>query len=180
VRPAFTSVGHLVAASFGLAFVVANSTSLPAGVRVVVCVVAAVAAAVVLAGFLRTSRGRPAGTAVAGFTRGFWAVVAVEVVALFGGLAVLRTVEPAAALGWIALVVGLHFVPLSRLWVDGRTQLLGIAVAMTVLGLVGLGLAFGTHRPTVVALVSGVGSGVVLLGWTCAAAVRTLAADGSG
>ena len=92
---------------------------------------------------------------------------------LFGGLAVLTRIEPAAALGWIALVVGLHFIPLSRLWPEGRRQILSIGVVMTALGLVGLALAFATHEQSLVALVSGVGSGAVLLGSSLTSALRT-------
>lgn len=93
---------------------------------------------------------------------------------LFGGLAILRLIEPAAALGWIALVVGGHFFPLSRLWAPGRAQLTAIAIAMTLLGIAGLTLAFATHNADAVALVSGVGSGVVLLVAGLVAAVRTM------
>lgn len=97
-----------------------------------------------------------------------------EAIALFVGLALLRTVEPAAALGWTALVVGVHFFPLARLFPEGRAQLTSIATLMTVLGVVGLVLAFTTHDAGLIAVVSGVGSGVVLLGWSLRQAIDTL------
>lgn len=166
----------MIGASFGLAFVVANTSPLGPVLRGVVCVLAGAAFAVVLGAFARTvsaERRSESRQPVVGFDRRYWMVVAVEVVALFGGLAVLSRVEPAAALGWIALVVGLHFIPLSRLWAPGRRQILSIGVAMTALGVIGLVLAFATHQQSPVALVSGVGSGAVLLGSTLASALRT-------
>jgi hypothetical protein len=171
-----TYVGHVIGASFGLVFVVVNSSSMGSALRGVVCALAGAAFAAVLAAFARTvgaerrseTRGGPFG-----FDRRYWLIVAVEAVALFGGLAVLTRIEPAAAIGWIALVVGVHFIPLSRLWPEGRRQILAIGVAMTALGIVGLVLAFATHEQSLVALVSGVGSGAVLLGTSLTSALRT-------
>lgn len=176
-----THVGHIIGASFGMVFVLVNAAGLPSAFAVPLRIAAVAVFAVVLVAFFRTVRDvRDVQTAgqprPVGFTRFYWAVVAIEVVALFGGLAVLRQVEPAAALGWIALVVGVHFFPLARLWEDGRTQLTSIATAMTVLGVVGLVLAFTVHDAVLVAVVSGVGSGVVLLGWPLMRAVGTLSA----
>jgi hypothetical protein len=177
-----TFVGHLIGASFGLVFVLVNAAGLPAVLGVALRITAVAAFAVVLAGFLHTVRDlRAAGGAPpAGFTRFFWLVVLIEAVALVGGLAVIRQVEPAAALGWIALVVGLHFFPLARLWPEGRRQLQAIATAMTALGVIGLVLAFTTRDAVLVAVVSGVGSGLVLLGWSLVQAVETLAGRRSG
>jgi hypothetical protein len=166
----------VIGASFGLVFVILNSSPLGSVLRAGVCALAGAAFAVVVAAFARTvaaERRSENRHAVVGFDRRYWLIVAVEVVALFGGLAVLARVEPAAALGWIALVVGVHFVPLSRLWAPGRRQILAIGVAMTALGVVGLVLAFTTHREALVALVSGLGSGAVLLGSTLTSAMRT-------
>lgn len=177
-----TFIGHVIGASFGTVFVLVNSSGLPTGVAIVLRILAVVAFTVVLLGFVRTVRElRAAGQpAPVGFTRFYWTVVALEAIALFGGLAVLRPIEPAAALGWIALVVGVHFVPLARLWREGRTQLLWIAVIMTALGLLGLILAFSVHDAVLVAVVSGVGSGAVLLGWSLVQAFRTLSERPTG
>jgi len=166
----------VIGASFGLVFVLVNSSPLAPLARGVVCALAGTAFAVVLAAFARTvaaERRSETRDPVVGFDRRYWLVVTVEVVALFGGLAVLARVEPAAALGWIALVVGVHFVPLSRLWAPGRRQILLIGVAITVLGVAGLVLALATHRESLVALVSGLGSGAVLLGSTLTSALST-------
>ena len=171
-----TFIGHVIGGSFGVAFVLANSASLPPTLATVLRVLALGAFVVVVVAFYSTARVlRVAGRAhPAGFTRFYWLVVAIEAIALFGGLAVLRQLEPAAALGWIALVVGVHFFPLATLWPEGRTQLRSIAVAMTALGVVGLLLAFTVHDAAPVAMVSGVGSGVVLLGWSLRQAIGTL------
>jgi hypothetical protein len=174
-RQAPTYVGHVVGASLGLVFVVVNSSPVGPVLRGVACALAGAAFAVVLAAFARTvaaerrsqRRGEPVG-----FGRRYRLIVAVEVVALFGGLAVLARIEPAAALGWVALVVGVHLLPLSRLWSEGR-QILSTGVAMTALGVIGLVLAFATQDQSLVAVVSGVGSGAVLLGTALVSASRT-------
>jgi len=174
-RQAPTYIGHVVGASLGLVFVVVNSSSLGPVLRGVACALAAAAFAVVLAAFARTvgaeRRSQRRGDPV-GFDRRYRLIVAGEVVALFGGLAVLTRIEPAAALGWITLVVGVHLIPLSRLWAEGR-QILCIGVAMTVLGVIGLVLAFATQDQSLVAVVCGLGSGAVLLGTTLVPASRT-------
>ncbi len=171
-----TFVGHLIGASFGLVFVLVNATGLPVVLATTLRAAAVAAFVVVVLGFLRTAQDlRRAGRArPAGFTRFYWFVVLIEALALFGGLAVLRQVEPAAALGWIALVVGVHFFPLARLWPEGRRQLVAIATAMTALGVIGLVLAFSTRDAGLVGVVSGVGSGLVLLGWSLVQSVGTL------
>ena len=178
-EPPPTYVGHVIAASFGLVFVVLNSSGLDTALRLLICICAVVASAVVLAAFVRTAHAVSRQTSredVVGFTGRFWLIVAIEAAALFGGLAVINATEPAAALGWIPVVVGLHFIPLSRLWPAGRAELLFVGLAMTLLWSVGLVIAFSTHRSPMVLIVSGVSSGVVLLGSTLVSAVATLSA----
>jgi len=177
-----TYIGHVIGASFGLVFVLVNSAPLVSAVRVVVCTLAVVTFFVVVAGFVTTLRttGREDNRTVVGFTGRYWIIVGVEAVLLFGGLAIVRLIEPAAALGWIALVVGVHFFPLSRLWATGRSQLTAIAIAMTLLGVAGLSLALATHSADAVGLLSGVGSGVVLLLAGLVAAVRTMTRRATG
>ncbi len=172
-----TTIGHVVAASFGLVFVLVNSAPLLPTLRIVVCIAAIVMFLVSVAGFVTSLRATSHDRSVAlgAFSKRYWVIVGVEVVLLFGGLPILRQIEPAASLGWIALVVGVHFFPLARLWPLGRVQLTMIAIAMTVLGVVGLILAFTTHNADLVALLSGVGSGIVLLGTAFVVALRTLA-----
>ncbi|KAA9143522.1 hypothetical protein F6B41_20790 [Microbacterium lushaniae] len=177
-KPPITStfIGHVIGSSFGLVFVLINSAPLMPALRVGVCLLAVVVFLTVVGGFVATLRTRRGGVddGAGGFTGRFWIVVVVEAVLLVGGLAVVRMIEPAAALGWIALVVGVHFFPVSRLWAPGRVQIMAIAIAMTTLGVVGLILAFATHDADAVDVVSGVGSGVVLLGVAFVVALRTL------
>ena len=58
---------------------------------------------------LRT--GRPAGASRPGFGRAYWAVVAIEIVLIFGGRAVIvgPLHTPADLAPWLSLVVGVHF-----------------------------------------------------------------------
>jgi hypothetical protein len=91
-------------------------------------------------------------------------IVAIEVVALFGGLAVVNKVEPSATTPWIALVVGLHFVAFSIWWLRGQREMLAIGLLMVALAVVGGILAFTQDDRPLVALISGFGSGLVLLG----------------
>jgi hypothetical protein len=160
-----TYIGHVIGSTFGLVFVLVNSAPLPSAFRVGLCALAVAMFLVVVAGFITTLRtaDREEDDSVVGFTARFWIIVGVEAVLLFGGLAIVRPIEPAAALGWIALVVGAHFFPLSRLWAPGRAQIMAIAIAMTSLGVAGLTVAFTTHNQDAVALLAGVGSGIVLL-----------------
>lgn len=178
-----TNIGHVIGSSFGLVFVLVNSAPFASGLRIAACILAVAVFLVILAAFGRTDRMTrkhgptrdETGGTVIGFPVRYWIIVGVEATFLFGGLAIIQQFEPAATLGWIALVVGVHFFPLSRLWASGRAQITRIAFAMTALGIVGLVLAFTTHNADVVAVVSGVGSGIVLLGTAFIVAVRTLA-----
>lgn len=172
-----TMVGHLIASVFGLVFVLVNGGILPTVLRVAVDVAAIAALGVVACAIVITERARrrTGGERYGGFPPRFWAVVAIEAVVLFGGLQIIQRVEPAANLGWIALVVGAHFFPLSRIFLHGRQQFIGIGTAMCVLGIAGLAVAFTTHDYDLVALIAGLGSGVTLLGTSVANAARTLA-----
>lgn len=172
-----TTTGHVIGASSGLVFVLVNSAPLLSALRIVICIAAVAMFFFIVAGFVTTRRATPRGEAqdtAVSFTGRYWAIVGVEAVLLFGGLAIMRLIEPAAILGWIALVVGVHFFPLSRLWTLGRAQITTIAIAMTALGVAGLILAFTTHNADAVELLSGVGSGIVLLGMAFVVALRTL------
>jgi hypothetical protein len=172
-----TTTGHVIGASSGLVFVLVNSAPLLPALRIVVCIAAVGMFFFIVAGLVATRHASPrskAQDAALGFTERYMVIVGVEAVLLFGGLAIMRLIEPAAILGWIALVVGVHFFPLSRLWTLGRAQITTIAIAMTALGVAGLILAFTTHNADAVELLSGVGSGTLLLGTAFVVALRTL------
>ncbi|MFF2277848.1 hypothetical protein [Agromyces sp. NPDC058126] len=173
--------GHLIGASFGAVFVSVNSGLLGQPLQLIATVLAVLAATVVLAGFVATVRRgqRPPERDRARSHLAFWVIVAIEAVLLFGGLAVLNRVEPAANVAWIALVVGLHFLAFARWWVRGQRELIVIGAVMTALGVVGMVLAVTTHDAPLVQLIAGVGSGLVLLGTSTATALRVLAGRGA-
>lgn len=89
---------------------------------------------------------------------GTWLVVALESLTLFGGLAVLNNWRPSGNVAWIAVVVGIHFFALARLWTSGSFEITVIA--------------FTADSRDAIALVSGVGSGAVLLTSSLSAIVR--------
>ncbi|WP_254909615.1 hypothetical protein [Micromonospora sp. NBS 11-29] len=168
-------IGSLVAISFGTVFVLVNSGGLPAPWPLVLRVAGLLVAALLLVGLVRAAR-REAPAAGAGEAAGFmdrryWIVVALEAVALFGGLAVINNVldRPAVAVAWVAVVVGVHFFGLAAVWRMPRYHWLG--AVMTALGVAGfLTHAFGGDAAAV-GLVSGVGCGAALFA-TVALALR--------
>ncbi|MEO6471775.1 MAG: hypothetical protein ABIR57_07770 [Aeromicrobium sp.] len=171
------TAGHVIGGSFGMAFVIANTPSLPQMLRTIL-IVAAVATMVLTV--VCFGRGISNGTVVRpengneSFGRRYWGVVLIEAVALFGGLALLNRWEPSANVAWIALVVGIHFFALAKLWVSGSQEIALIAFAMTALGVIGLAIAFSSDSRDAVAVVAGVGSGAVLLSSSLAGSIRSL------
>lgn len=171
------TVGHVIGGSFGMAFIIANSGPMPMAIRVVFIAGAVTAMALTLIAFGRAaangSLAQPDRTGER-FNRQYWVIVAIEVVALFGGMAVLNRWQPTAIVGWIALVVGLHFFWLARIWSSGAREITLVATGLAVLGAAGLTIAFTTGSLGAVALISGVGSGVVLLASSLTGAVKSL------
>ncbi|NUP60852.1 MAG: hypothetical protein HOW71_01600 [Nonomuraea sp.] len=157
--------GLLVGAVFGAVFVVVNAQSPLNGVTATLLRAAAgvAAAAVIVLWFVAARRERPAvsGRGVM-FGRGYLAVVAAEVVLLFGGLRVLAALgrPEEGNVAWVAFVVGVHFVALAPIWKDWSVAVPG--VALTLLGAGGLALA-STAAVAWVPIVSGVLPGFVLL-----------------
>ncbi|MDQ3158097.1 MAG: hypothetical protein M3Q98_15495 [Actinomycetota bacterium] len=167
----------MIGGSFGMAFIIANSMPMPTGIRVVFVAAAVAVMALTLIAFGRAasdgSLAQPDRTGER-FDRQYWIILAIEVVALFGGMAVLNQWQPTAIVGWIAFVVGLHFFWLARLWSSGAREISLVAIGLTVLGAAGLTIAFTTGSLDAVALISGVGSGVVLLASSLTGAVNSL------
>lgn len=93
---------------------------------------------------------------------GYRWVVVVEFAVLFVGFQVMRLLDapPEAGVAWVALVVGVHFLALARVWRERSVLVPG--VALSALGALGLGLAT-TSSAEWVPFVSGVLSGAVLL-----------------
>jgi hypothetical protein len=164
-RSAGIVVGSMVAITFGTVFVLVNSGGLPAPWPLVIRAVGLLVAALLIVGLVLVVRtAPPAARAPASdyVDRRYWLILALEAVALFGGLAVINSVlhRTAVSVGWVALVVGVHFFGLAWIWRMPLYHWLG--AAMTVLGLAGfLIYALGGNAATV-GLVTGVGSGAAL------------------
>ncbi|MFG2876547.1 hypothetical protein ACGFYU_16410 [Streptomyces sp. NPDC048337] len=158
---------RLIGAIFGLVFVQANAGALPPAAAVPLRVLG-IAAFIGL--FIALRRARvPEGAAAGGttprtFGRGYRYVVAAEVLLLAAGLFVIARLlhSPQAAVGWIALVVGLHFFGLAAVWRMASVRL--PAAAMSACGAAGLALAACGAPPAVIAVVAGIVPGAVLFG----------------
>ncbi|GGQ07325.1 hypothetical protein GCM10010140_41940 [Streptosporangium pseudovulgare] len=173
----------MVGAVFGAVFVVVNAgspldTVTATLLRVVAC---AAAASVMVMWFLtaRRERSAPEEARRNMFSRGYLAVVAAEAILLFGGLRALAALghPEQANVAWVAFVVGVHFIALAPVWKDRSIAVPG--AVLTLLGVAGLVLA-ATAAVAWVPLVSGVLSGVVLLGGAVTFGWRAMAARTTG
>ncbi|MFE6836984.1 hypothetical protein ACFVFI_19405 [Streptomyces sp. NPDC057705] len=158
--------GGLIGAGFGVFFVQANAGALPQAAALPLRLLA-IAAFVRLFIALRRSRVPAAtvdGAAPRRFGRGYLLVVAAEVAVIAAGLFAINRLlhAPQATVGWIALVVGLHFFGLAALWRMPSLRLL--AAAMSACGTAGLVLAAFDCPAAVIAVVAGITPGVLLLG----------------
>lgn len=166
-RPLF---GSMIGVVFGVVFFVANAG--PFGTPGALIVrVAGIAIGIALLIRIIQLRKRVTVTPDAlGFGRGYWFVVLGEVVLLFAGVLLINRVldHPEAAVAWVAVVVGVHFIVLARIWREALFTALG--AVMTALGVIGIVLAITTDSAVAVAAVAGLGSGLALF----AAASRPL------
>jgi hypothetical protein len=162
------NIGVLVGGSFGLVYVLVNSGALgtPAGPVLQVAGVLAFVALVVL-----TFRSRGAGPGERPhFDRRYWLVVLGEVAAIVLGSQVLNALG-LPPLPWVTVVVGLHLLPLARMW---QAPILGWAGAvLALLGVAGLVAAVAGGSAAVVALLAGVLPGVFMLGGLLWGATRS-------
>jgi hypothetical protein len=154
---------------FGLLYVLANTGALPTVAAGALRALAAMAfLAILIALRPDRSRGSSPGSSddVNPFGRGYWLVVAAEVVALFGGLALLRGPlgHPQGGVAWVSFVVGAHFFALAAVFHARFFHLLGGVVTACGVGLV---LVFSGAPQASIDMVSGVVPGAVLLafGW---------------
>lgn len=168
-------VGDLVGAVFGTLFVVLNAGLLGPVGHLVAALSALGCAATVVAAWVRRRRATGAPGAFP-LTRSYRVIVAIEVVALFGGTTVLGRVAPQLSVPWVVLVVGVHFLALARWWRPGARPFLGLGAVLTLLALAGgtVGVLSGAASAPLAAFVAGVGAGVVMLGGTTPRAVRAL------
>jgi hypothetical protein len=158
--------GGLIAVIFGLIFIEANDGQLQHTWQTPVRVAGALVAAVLIGALSRArriqSRTEPAQAGRPGFGRGYWVIVAAEVVALVAGLVVIEYVIKADTLtvAWIAFVVGVHFFGLGVVWKAAVFHVIGVALAL--LGVAGCVIYAASGPGWLVAVVSGVVSGLVL------------------
>jgi hypothetical protein len=167
-------VGCLIGGVFGLIFVFVNTGSLPSGVALALRVGAVVALVAVLLAVRRPAAPGAAAPS-AHFTRGYWLVVAGEVVALVAGLALINgpLAAPQAAVAWVSVVVGAHFVALALVWRLRLFHALGVALGGC--GLLGLLLARTGSSAPAIDVTAGVIPGVILLGFALWGSTRTRA-----
>lgn len=122
--------------------------------------VLALVALVVLLVRRRTTPGSP--MADSRVRRGYWVTVAVEVVLIVGGNLLLAALgHPAYDAAWTLFVVGVHFVPLARIFDARGLALTGVVVAIVAIAAAGLGLV-SDLAPSAAA---GAGGGVVFIGY---------------
>jgi hypothetical protein len=118
-----------------------------------------------------------------GFGLGYWLVVAGEAAAIPAGAAVLNGPAglPHAVVGWVSVVVGVHFVVLAAIWRFQLLRLLGVAITLS--GVAGMTAAAIGAPSAVIDMVGGVLPGVLLLaaGYAGATgAVGPVGPDGGG
>lgn len=171
-------LGSLIGAVFGLIFVLANTDALPPGLGTVLRVLGVVAFVAVLIALRRPPRpaavARPASS---GFRRGYWLVVAGEVVAIAVGLALLNGPlhAPQAAVAWISFVVGAHFIGLAVVWKQPFFHWLGASILLC--GAIGLVLAVAASPQGAIDAVGGVLPGALLLAISLWGATRGADSD---
>ena len=166
VLGADVAAGSLIGTGFGLVFIEVNAAHLSGPAVGVTRIAGAVIAVVLIALIAATSRTSgaesPSGEHAGLFGRGYWITVMLEAAALLAGLTVINTVlhRSQVAVAWVALVVGIHFFGLARAWRLPRFTALG--AAMTLLGIAGFVLDASGGTQALIALVSGIGSGLAL------------------
>ncbi len=149
---------------FGLVYVMANTQLLAPIEGVAIRVIGIIAAVGLLLSLPRPDMPDPPGV---GFSRGYWLIVAAEIVVGLGGLWVLNGVLGIhdASIAWISLVVGVHFFGFYVIW--RLPVMVWLGAAITVCGALGL-IAAGLDRSaTLIAVVAGIVPGALLLagGW---------------
>jgi hypothetical protein len=169
-------IGSTIAAVFGAIFVLVNTSALPPAAAWTLRVLAVIALAAILMAVSRIRRAVPAGTGpdspaggrpASPFGRSYWVIVAIEVVALFGGVRLLTGPlgHPGGGVAWVPFVVGVHFFALAAVF---RAPYFNwLAGAVTLCGSVGLILVFAGAARVWIDLVGGVIPGALLLafGW---------------
>ncbi len=154
---------------FGLVYVLVNVGELPSTAILSTRVLGVATFAGLLVMLVARREERAAGSdgpgvQQSGFGRGYWTVIIIEVIALFGGLRVINGPMdiPEASVGWVSLVVGLHFVALAAVWRNPLVRWLGAVIA--VCGAIGVILVIAGAPVAAIAVVAGVVPAFILLG----------------
>jgi hypothetical protein len=147
----------------GAVYVLVNAAALGAAASTVLRVAAVAALAVILgrAWSLRDTHG-PA-SARRGFGRGYWLIVVLEVVLIFGGRTVIAGPlhAPDAVVAWLSLIVGVHFFAFVALWHKPLYAWLGTVI--TASAIVAFVLVGAAASAAAVAVFSAIIPGVALL-----------------
>ena len=154
----------LIGSIFGLVYVTINAGSLssPAAPALRMAGIAAFVGLVVA--LRRVDLERRGIRASGRFSRGYWMVVAAEVVAILVGWVIITGPldAPDAGVAWTSVVVGVHFLGLAAVWKQPLQAWLGGAI--TACGAGGLiAASLGASTP-VIAVAAGVAPGFLLLG----------------
>lgn len=163
-------IGSLIGGAFGLVFLIVNSAGFSTLGRTLVLIVgiAAFAAIAFLAlrglGRMKRAQAQTADSQVrtgGPFGRSYWIIVAIEAVALFGGIRLLSGMgHPELGAAWVAFVVGTHFYALGSVFKLGRFHIL--ATVVTLCGIAGF-IAFFAGAPDFIPVLGGIIPGFVLL-----------------
>lgn len=145
----------------------------PAGwsVPLLIGSVAGLAVAAAGAGLARRLRSGASAMDSAQLRRRYWQVVAVEMISIAVGWgALVATGHPAYIPAWVLLVVGVHFLPLARLFRTPGLSLAGMLLVMIAVAAAVTGAAGGAAPSTV----AGAGGGLVCLGYGAACCYQAL------
>jgi hypothetical protein len=152
----------MIAAIAGLVFVFVNGGALPSGIAAAVRGLGVVAFIAVMTLVVLRRRGeqRSAPAPDQRAWRTYWSMVILEVILLpIGSVTLSRLSHPELGVAWVALVVGVHFLPFAKAFDVPDFRLL--AWTMIVLALIGGVLAVAVSAAAG-AVVAGVLSGVAL------------------
>ncbi|MFF1558896.1 hypothetical protein [Streptomyces sp. NPDC058279] len=155
---------RLIGGIFGFIFIMVNAGALPTAAAIAFRVLGFAAFVALVVVLRRAGRVAPPATDATTFGRNYRYVVAAEVVVGAAGLIVLNPVLHArqATVGWIALVVGLHFFGLAAVW--RLPSMRWLAAGMSFCGVVGLALSAYGSSASLIALVAGILPGAMLFG----------------
>ena len=158
------AIASVIGGIGGTAYVIINASSLGEPSAAALRILAVAALLWILARAWRWRAGSPRARARrAGFAAGYWAVVALEVVLIFGGRALIigPLNEPSAFLAWLSLVVGLHFFAFVKIFHKLTYLWLGLLISAS--AIIAFILVGSGATPAAVAVFAAIVPGVVLL-----------------